>query len=294
MAFPYATLCVQGIKDGTRRDALQAQFEAFGKVMDVTITPNKHMRGVPDSKIALVEFKKKEDARKAMQALNGRYVQGKCVMIRFARSAPGVRPPAPIPRQGSLELIPQTANLVSPLAAKFTPSTGDEVQNPPQPDEPSPGRQTRNPAGSLSHPKKLSSEQDNQAPIEEQSRKGPRMQTRTRAHRSDSPWGGRSTPLEDASKLANRTARRSPQQTRQRSRHLSRQRSRSRQQRSELKSRQRSRQRSRQPSQQRSRQRSSHNDDHCRRSPSARFRARGGTIRQDPRRERSPSRWRPT
>mmetsp|Transcript_115908 Transcript_115908/g.322735 ORF Transcript_115908/g.322735 Transcript_115908/m.322735 type:complete len:273 (-) Transcript_115908:377-1195(-) len=122
MAFPYATLCVQGIKDGTSRSAIEAQFEEYGRVVDVTITPNKHMRGVPDSKIALVEFAKKEDARRAMQALNGRHVQGKCVMIRFARSAPGVRPPTPLPRHGAPELIPQTANRAAMLAAKFMPA----------------------------------------------------------------------------------------------------------------------------------------------------------------------------
>ena len=50
----------------------------------MTITPNKNMRNVPDSKLALIEFDKKEDARRAMRALNGRNVQGKCVMIRSA------------------------------------------------------------------------------------------------------------------------------------------------------------------------------------------------------------------
>lgn len=127
MAFPYATLCVQGIKDGTSRSSLEAQFEEYGKIRDVTITPNKHMRGVADSRLALVEFEKKEDARKAMQALNGRYVQGKCVMIRFARSAPGMRPPAPLPRHGAPELIPQTAGRASQLAQKF--QTGDEEES---------------------------------------------------------------------------------------------------------------------------------------------------------------------
>eukprot|EP00443_Scrippsiella_acuminata_P041676 CAMPEP_0115345110 /NCGR_PEP_ID=MMETSP0270-20121206/93646_1 /TAXON_ID=71861 /ORGANISM="Scrippsiella trochoidea, Strain CCMP3099" /LENGTH=152 /DNA_ID=CAMNT_0002766891 /DNA_START=27 /DNA_END=482 /DNA_ORIENTATION=+ len=126
MAFPYATLCVQGIKDGTTRSAIEAQFEEFGRIRDVTITPNKHMRGVPDSRLALVEYEKKEDARKAMQALNGRYVQGKCVMIRFARSAPGTRPPAPLPRHGAPELIPQTASRAAMLSLKFTPADGTE------------------------------------------------------------------------------------------------------------------------------------------------------------------------
>lgn len=121
MAFPYATLCVQGVKDGTNRHALQDQFEEFGKVMDVTITANKQMRGQPDTKIALVEFKHRSDARKAMQALNGRQVQGKCVMIRFARSAPGVRPASPLPRHGAPMLIPQTACHAAALAQKFTP-----------------------------------------------------------------------------------------------------------------------------------------------------------------------------
>lgn len=101
-----------------------AQFEDFGRVIDVTISPNKHMRGIPDSKIALVEFEKKDDARKAMQALNGRHVQGKCVMIRFARSAPGVRTPAPLPRHSAPELIPQTATAAKLLAAKFQPCDG--------------------------------------------------------------------------------------------------------------------------------------------------------------------------
>lgn len=122
MSFPYATLCVQGIKDGTSRSSIEAQFEDFGKIRDVTITPNKHMRGVPDSKLALVEFERKADARKAMQALNGRFVQGKCVMIRFARSAPGIRPPAPLPRHGAPELIPQTAGRAAMLSMKFQPA----------------------------------------------------------------------------------------------------------------------------------------------------------------------------
>merc|ERR1719213_599129 len=128
MSFPYATLCVQGIKDGASRSAIMAQFEDFGRVIDVTISPNKHMRGIPDSKIALVEFEKKDDARKAMQALNGRHVQGKCVMIRFARSAPGVRTPAPLPRHSAPELIPQTARGAKMLAAKFRHEDDDEAE----------------------------------------------------------------------------------------------------------------------------------------------------------------------
>eukprot|EP00927_Polykrikos_kofoidii_P039835 TRINITY_DN34140_c0_g1_i1.p1 TRINITY_DN34140_c0_g1~~TRINITY_DN34140_c0_g1_i1.p1 ORF type:complete len:248 (+),score=24.53 TRINITY_DN34140_c0_g1_i1:253-996(+) len=138
MAFPHATLCVQGIKDGTSRSAIEAQFEEFGKIIDVTITPNKQMKGVPDSRIALVEYKRRDDARRAMQALNGRYVQGKCVMIRFARSAPGVKPPMPLPRRGALELIPQTSHHAALLSAKFKQATSPspEFDAPEDADEP--------------------------------------------------------------------------------------------------------------------------------------------------------------
>ncbi|CAK0840886.1 unnamed protein product [Prorocentrum cordatum] len=61
----------------------------------------------------------------AMQALNGRQVQGKCVMIRFARSAPGVRPPGPLPRHGAPELIPQTAGMAKLISQKFKPADGN-------------------------------------------------------------------------------------------------------------------------------------------------------------------------
>uniref|UniRef100_A0A7S1AEI2 RRM domain-containing protein n=1 Tax=Noctiluca scintillans TaxID=2966 RepID=A0A7S1AEI2_NOCSC len=127
MAFPYATLCVQGVKDGVSRAAIEAQFENYGTVVRCDITPNKQMIGVPDTRIAIVEFKHRDDARKAMRALNGRYVQGKCVMVRFARSAAGVRPPAPRTRQGAPELIPQTACHAKMLAAKFHSADGDDA-----------------------------------------------------------------------------------------------------------------------------------------------------------------------
>merc|ERR1740121_2879716 len=84
------------------------------------------MKGTRDSKIALVEFENRNDARKAMQALNGRQVQGKCVMIRFARSAPGVRPPGPLPRHGAPELIPQTAGMAKLINQKFKPADGND------------------------------------------------------------------------------------------------------------------------------------------------------------------------
>ncbi|CAL1147396.1 unnamed protein product [Cladocopium goreaui] len=69
MAFPYATLCVQGIKDGVTSEALQAQFEHYGRVRNVNITQNKNMKGAPDTRIAIVEFARRDDARKAMQAM---------------------------------------------------------------------------------------------------------------------------------------------------------------------------------------------------------------------------------
>lgn len=116
MAFPHATICVQGIKDGVDRHSIEAQFEVYGRIVRVDITPNSVLKGVADTRIAFVEFRRRDDARKAMQALNGRYVQGKCVMIKFARSAPGVRPPAP--NRGMPEMIPQTPNHQL-LAAKF-------------------------------------------------------------------------------------------------------------------------------------------------------------------------------
>mmetsp|Transcript_22212 Transcript_22212/g.62302 ORF Transcript_22212/g.62302 Transcript_22212/m.62302 type:complete len:275 (+) Transcript_22212:195-1019(+) len=128
------TLCVQGIKDGVRRGALEAEFEAFGKLVRVDIVPGNARRGVPDSRIAFVEFERKGDARKAMQSLNGRYVQGKCVMIQFARGVPGARRGGGIlgtnVRRGTPEPIPQCAALAAkrpdiggPLAAKFVPAT---------------------------------------------------------------------------------------------------------------------------------------------------------------------------
>eukprot|EP00927_Polykrikos_kofoidii_P056447 TRINITY_DN50563_c0_g1_i1.p1 TRINITY_DN50563_c0_g1~~TRINITY_DN50563_c0_g1_i1.p1 ORF type:complete len:293 (-),score=23.87 TRINITY_DN50563_c0_g1_i1:88-966(-) len=113
---PNATLCVQGIKDGVKRCAIEAEFEEFGRISRVDITPGNMLRGVPDSRIAFVEFESRKDARKAMQALNGRYVQGKCVMIQFARSAPGIKPG--LMRRGATEQIPQTPNHPM-LAAKF-------------------------------------------------------------------------------------------------------------------------------------------------------------------------------
>lgn len=117
MAFPYATLCVQGLKDGVCPDALEAQFEEYGRVRNVSLTKNRHMKGVSDTQIALVEFARRDDARRAMQALNGRNVQGKCATIRFAKSSPGNRPA--ISRNAHPELIPQTAKHAKLLAAKF-------------------------------------------------------------------------------------------------------------------------------------------------------------------------------
>lgn len=130
MAFPYATLCVQGIKDGVTSEALQGQFEHYGKVRNVNITQNKNMRGAPDTRIAIVEFDRRDDARKAMQGLNGRNVQGKCVMIRFAKSSPGMRPAAPAVRRGVPELIPQTASHEKLLAAKFRPADRSPSRSP--------------------------------------------------------------------------------------------------------------------------------------------------------------------
>eukprot|EP00913_Durusdinium_trenchii_P029833 g27956.t1 len=80
------------------------------------------MKGAPDTRIAIVEFARRDDARKAMQGLNGRNVQGKCVMIRFARTAPGMRTAVPAVRRGVPELIPQTASHEKLLAAKFRPA----------------------------------------------------------------------------------------------------------------------------------------------------------------------------
>ena len=120
-AFPYATLCVQGIKDGVTTEALQAQFEHYGRVKNVNINQNKNMKGAPDTRIAIVEFARRDDARKAMQGLNGRNVQGKCVMIRFARTAPAGMG-TPTVRRGVPELIPQTASHEKLLAAKFRPA----------------------------------------------------------------------------------------------------------------------------------------------------------------------------
>lgn len=130
------TLCVQGIKDGVRRGALEAEFEAFGRLVRVDIVPGNARRGVPDSRIAFVEFERKEDARKAMQTLNGRYVQGKCVMIQFARGAPGMRLSGPPQvRRGTPEPIPQCAALAAKyrhsagaLAAKF-PQSGERSRS---------------------------------------------------------------------------------------------------------------------------------------------------------------------
>ncbi|CAE7869751.1 Syncrip [Symbiodinium microadriaticum] len=123
VSFPYATLCVQGIKDGVTSEALEAQFEHYGRVRNVNLAQNKNMKGVPDTRIALVEFARRDDARRAMQELNGRNVQGKCVMIRFARSSPGMRSAAPAVRRGVPELIPQTASHERLLAAKRGPQS---------------------------------------------------------------------------------------------------------------------------------------------------------------------------
>lgn len=129
--FDAPTLCVQGIRDGVRRGAIESEFEAFGELVRVDIVPGNARRGVPDSRIAFVEFAKKDDARKAMRALNGRYVQGKCVMIQFARGLPGQNRAgmAPAVRRGTPEAIPQVAalaakfpNQAGALAAKFQPS----------------------------------------------------------------------------------------------------------------------------------------------------------------------------
>lgn len=120
----HATLCVQGLKDGVRRHALEAEFEAFGRLVRVDIVPGNARRGMPDSRIAFVEFKDRQDARKAMRSLNGRMVQGKCVMIQFARRGAGTgrNPNVPIVangvRRGVPEMIPQCAGGPC-LAAKF-------------------------------------------------------------------------------------------------------------------------------------------------------------------------------
>eukprot|EP00929_Paragymnodinium_shiwhaense_P108347 TRINITY_DN74664_c0_g1_i1.p1 TRINITY_DN74664_c0_g1~~TRINITY_DN74664_c0_g1_i1.p1 ORF type:complete len:241 (-),score=25.45 TRINITY_DN74664_c0_g1_i1:88-810(-) len=238
MAFPYATICVQGLKDNVSREALFSQFEEFGRVLDVTVTPNRHMKGVPDSKIALVEFRKKEDARKAMQALNGRSVQGKCVMIRFARSAPGVRPNPPPPRHGAPELIPQTASHASLLAAKF----------------------------------KLDDGKDQEEKRSERSKS-----RRDERRRAGSRRRSRSRDVRRREGEARQEARRSPRaERRSRSRQRDRSSGRSR--------RESSRDRDRRNSDRRERRSRSHGEVADWRRP------RG----DDPRRERSPSRWRPS
>lgn len=114
------TLCVQGIKDGISRASIEAEFEAFGRLVRVDIVPGNQRRGVPDSRIAFVEFKHKDDARKAMRSLNGRMVQGKCVAIQFARGAPGTRRTEPTVRRGMPQPLPQ----MSALAAKFPHKAG--------------------------------------------------------------------------------------------------------------------------------------------------------------------------
>jgi len=125
----HATLCVQGLRDGVRRSALEAEFEAFGNLVRVDIAPGNALRGLrrspglPDSRLAFIEYERRNDARRAMQAMNGRYVQGKCVMIQFARGTPGVRSSGV--RRGFPEPIPQTPNAAL-LAAKF-PQSGSGV-----------------------------------------------------------------------------------------------------------------------------------------------------------------------
>lgn len=146
MAFPYATLCVQGIKDGVTSEALQAQFEHYGRVRNVNITQNKNMKGAPDTRIAIVEFARRDDARKAMQGLNGRNVQGKCVMIRFAKTSPGMRTAAPPVRRGVPELIPQTASHEKLLAAKFRPADRSPSGSPSYSRSPKRGRGRSSPA----------------------------------------------------------------------------------------------------------------------------------------------------
>ena len=96
-------VCVCG-QDGVTSEALEAQFEhygrargsavlklfvssacCFGEVRNVNLAQNKNMKGVhccissreprsqpvqvPDTRIALVEFARRDDARKAMQAM---------------------------------------------------------------------------------------------------------------------------------------------------------------------------------------------------------------------------------
>ncbi|CAE8629190.1 unnamed protein product, partial [Polarella glacialis] len=130
---PYATLCVQGIKDGVTNEALESHFEVYGRVRDVSITQNKHMKGATDTRIAIVEFAKKEDARRAMQGLNGRSLCGKCVMIRFARFDAPLRGA----RAGFPEPVPQTASHNKMLMAKF--QAADKSPSP----SPSPRRRSR-------------------------------------------------------------------------------------------------------------------------------------------------------
>lgn len=174
---PHATLCVQGIKDGVRRDALESVFEGYGRLVRVDIVPGNARRGLPDSRIAFVEFERRNDARKAMHSLNGRHVQGKCVMIQFARGRPGLaQGPIRSVRGGAPEPIPQCAALVAKRA----------MQSP----SPSPYRgSTRSKGRSLSRSR--SREQARKMTVRSQSRSSrPRTRSRSR-DRPRSPDRGR-------------------------------------------------------------------------------------------------------
>lgn len=63
------------------KDALEALFSTYGKVLSVVAHSNVRMRGQ-----AFVSFKNKEVAAKAMQEVNGFPLYGKAMRITFAKS----------------------------------------------------------------------------------------------------------------------------------------------------------------------------------------------------------------
>lgn len=135
------TLCVQGIKDGVTKEELCDQFENYGPVARCEIAAGNSSKGMPDSRIAFVEFVDRVDARKAMQKLSGRKVCGKCVIIQWSRSGHGMGSKSSAEQEQRDRLV----------ARKFQPAAGRN--SPPRLARSRSPRRRRSPQRSLSQPR---------------------------------------------------------------------------------------------------------------------------------------------
>lgn len=65
-------------------DQLKELFSEFGDVVDAVVITDKY-KGDRSKGFGFVEFAKEEDAQKALEAMNGKEVEGRALVVNVAR-----------------------------------------------------------------------------------------------------------------------------------------------------------------------------------------------------------------